>query len=110
MKWYKHLTKMHSDRAIEKLICEFGIAGYGLYCYCLEIIAGSVDSECLTFELEPDAELLARRLGMDTVLIEKIMHRCIEFGLFEIADNGRITCLKLARFLSDPRAQGSERC
>jgi hypothetical protein len=99
MKWFKHMTRAREDRAIEKLILEYGVRGYGLYFYCLEIIAGSVDSANITFELEPDAEILARRLTMDTLEVERIMHRCIELGLFEIADNGRITCFKIGKFL-----------
>lgn len=99
MKWFKHYSKAHQDRAIEKLIMEFGYAGYGLYFYCLEIIAGTVELDNITFELEPDVEILAHRGRMDTVLVGKIMHRCIELGLFEIADSGRITCLKLAKYI-----------
>lgn len=99
MKWFKHFSKAREDRSVEKLIAEFGIAGYGLYFYCLEVIVGSVDSENITFELEPDAELLARRLGMDTILVEKIMHRCVELDLFEISDGGRITCFKIGKYL-----------
>jgi hypothetical protein len=99
VKWFKHYAKAHEDRAIEKLIIEYGIAGYGLYMYCLEIIAGSVEPDNLTFELEPDATILARRLSMDTLLVERIMHSCIEMGLFDIAENGRLTCFKLTKYI-----------
>jgi hypothetical protein len=78
---------------------EYGVKGYGLYFYCLEVIAGTVEASNVTFELEPDAEILARRLSMDTLEVERIMHRCIELGLFEMADNGRLTCLKLKKYL-----------
>lgn len=99
MKWFKHYTKAHENRSIEKLIIEYGIAGYGLYIYCLEIIAGSVEPDNLTFELEPDANILARRLSMDTLLVEKIMHSCIEMGLFDLSDSGRLTCFKLTKYI-----------
>jgi len=109
MKWFKHYTKAHEDRAVEKLILEFGVKGYGLYFYCLEIIAGTLDSENITFELEPDAEILARRLSMDTIEVEKIMKRCIEFGLFELAaKSGRITCLKVAKFIDKSQSKNPE--
>jgi hypothetical protein len=98
LKWFKHMTKAHEDRGVETLINEYGIAGYGLYFYCIEIIAGTMDGDNLTFELEPDAAILARRLNMDTILVEKIMHRCIELGLFEISNNGRICCFKILKF------------
>lgn len=99
MKWFKHYTRAHEDRAIEKLIMEYGVAGYGLYIYCLEIIAGSVEPDNLTFELEPDAPILARRLSMDTILVERIMHSCIEMGLFELSDSGRLTCFKIRKYI-----------
>lgn len=106
LKWFKHFTRAHEDRGVETLISEFGIAGYGLYMYCLEIIAGNVEPTNLTFELEPDAPILARRLNIDTVLVEKIMHRCIELGLFELSERGRITCIKIVKFL-DPATTSS---
>ena len=108
MKWFRHLTRAREDRAIEKLIMEYGVKGYGLYFYCLEIIAGSVEAANISFELEPDAEILARRLSMDTLEVERIMHRCIELGLFEIAENGRITCLKLGKFLDSAATSNVE--
>jgi hypothetical protein len=101
MKWFKHFTRSHEDREIEGLIADFGVAGYGVYFYCLEIIAQDVDTGNVTFELEPDAPILARRLNMDSILVEKIMHRCIERGLFEITDGGRVSCLKLAALLAE---------
>lgn len=93
---------------MEKIIGEYGVSGYGLYFYCLEIIAGTVEADNITFELEPDAEILARRLAMDTVQVEKIMHRCIELGLFEVADNGRITCMKMTKFFDTKMTSNPE--
>jgi predicted DNA binding protein len=108
MKWFKHFTKAHEDRAVETLISEYGVSGYGLYFYCLEIIAGSIDAENISFELEPDAKILARRLSMDTILVEKIMHSCVDLGLFEITDNGRLSCLKMAKYLEKSSTSNKE--
>lgn len=98
MKWFKHFTRAHEDRAIERLIMEFGLVGYGLYFYCIEIIAGSLEVDNITFGLEPDAEILARRLQTDKETVEAIMRRCVDLRLFEVAENGRITCLKIGKF------------
>jgi hypothetical protein len=108
LKWFRHFTRAHEDRAIEKLVGEFGVRGYGLYFYCLEVIAGCVEATNISFELEPDAEILARRLSMDTLEVERIMHRCIELNLFEIAENGRITCMKMAKFLDTASTSNPE--
>lgn len=78
---------------------EYGIEGYGLYFYCLELIASKTDSDDLTFELEHDAPIIAAWTKMDTVLVERIMHRCIELGLFDLADNGHVRCIKLIKYI-----------
>lgn len=99
MKWFKHETKRKAS--VKRLIMEYGIEGYGLYMVCLELIAGEIAIDNLTFELEEDAELIAHEFKMDTIKVEKIMHRCIELGLFDLSDNGRIRCFHLAKMLDE---------
>jgi hypothetical protein len=99
MKWFKHSGTASRDARVAKIIAEFGIQGYGLYFYCIELIASKTDSDDLTFELEHDASLIATWTGMDTVLVEKIMHRCVDLDLFGIADNGHLTCFKLIKWI-----------
>lgn len=99
MKWFKHETKRKSS--LKRLIMEYGIEGYGLYYLCMELISGDITIDNLTFELEDDAELIAHEFKMDTIRVEKIMHRCIELGLFDLSDNGRVRCLTLAKMLDE---------
>ena len=94
MKWFKHETRRGA--ALKRLVLEYGVEGYGLYWACIELISGSISIENLTFELEEDAGLIAHEFKIDTLKVEKIMHRCIELGLFDLADTGRIRCLQLA--------------
>lgn len=101
MKWYKHFSKAHRDTKIKRLINDFGSDGYAVYFYCLELIADSIESDNVTFELEDDAELVGQFLKIDTLRIEKIMHRCIDLGLFGLSEAGRITCFKMAKFLDE---------
>lgn len=101
MKWYKHFSRAHRDTKIKKLINEFGADAYAVYFYCLELIAESIDTDNITFELEDDAELIGQYLRIDTLRVERIMLKCIELDLFGQADNGRITCFKMAKFLDD---------
>lgn len=101
MKWFKHDSFSTQKASIERLILEFGIEGYGLYYACLELIAGEISIENLTFELDHDAELIANKFKMDTIKVGKIMHRCIELGLFDITDNGKIRCFQLAKMLDE---------
>lgn len=94
MKWIKHDTDAHRDPKLRKLMMRYGLEGYGLYFYCLELIAAEVSQSKLTFELEHDAEIIAHDTRLSQKLVEDIMLYMVELGLFENID-GRITCFKL---------------
>jgi hypothetical protein len=79
---------------------KYGVEGYGLYFYCIEIIAGNLTSENITFELKHDAETIAYRLKMDTLKVEEIMKFCLDEGLFQYnTSTERIMCLGLGKRL-----------
>ena len=40
MKWIKHDTNANQDAKLKKLRMKYGLEGYGMYWYCLELIAG----------------------------------------------------------------------
>lgn len=109
MKWFMHDSNAHTDAKLRKVMMRFGADGYGLYWYCLELIAGNVDAGRYTFELEHDAEILAYDLKIDSLRVEEIMRYLVSLGLFENTE-GRITCLKMAsrldtRFTRSPELQ-----
>jgi hypothetical protein len=110
MKWFKHDAHSLRKAAVERLIMEYGIEGYGLYYACMEMIAGDIATDDLTFELNHDAELIAHKFKMDTIRVEKIMHRCIELSLFDLADSGRLRCMKLAQMLDETTSRNPEIC
>lgn len=82
------------DAKMRRLIHKWGIEGYGLYWYCLELIAKDVGTTNLTFELEHDAEILAHDMRMSREKVEDMMRYMVDLTLFESSE-GRITCLKL---------------
>jgi hypothetical protein len=92
------------DAKLQSVILEYGAEGYGLYWYCLELIAANVDPDNLSFELEHDARIIARNLGMGVQRCEDIMKHMVNIGLFE-ASNGMITCMKLAKRADDYTAK-----
>lgn len=105
MKWFKHDSDASSDAKIRKLIMRHGAVGYAVYFHCLELIAGNVSNDNITFELEHDSEIIADNLrvvgtgdksGMEVV--EAIMRTIIDLDLFENND-GRITCFKMIKRL-----------
>jgi hypothetical protein len=100
MKWFKHDSDANMDAKLKRLRIKYGMAGYGLYWYCLELIAQGIDQNNLTFELEHDAEILAHDTGINYQLVSEMMVFMVDLGLFENND-GVITCIKMAMRLDD---------
>lgn len=100
MKWFKHDSNAARDRKLQNVIIDYGMEGYGLYWYCVELIAERVDGNNLTFELEHDARIIANATKISEQRISEIMTYFVNQGLFENSDN-TITCLKLAKRLDE---------
>jgi len=98
LKWFKHDADAHRDAKLKRVIMKYGMEGYGLYWHCIELIAGSVDVNNITFELEHDAEIIAHDTGIHFERVQEMMTYMVNLGLFE-NDNGVITCMKLAKRL-----------
>lgn len=108
MKWFKHQSDANMNAKLQEIIFDHGIEGYGLYWYCLELVAQNVTSENLTFELEHDARIIGRNIGMPANRVEEIMKAFISNDLFS-ASEGRIQCLKLAQRCDDFTAKAVRR-
>jgi hypothetical protein len=98
MQWFKHDSNAHTDAKLKKVRIRYGMEGYGLYWYCLELIAGDVGEANITFELEHDAELIAFDTGLHIEHVQEIMRYMVDLRLFE-SDSGRVTCMKMAKRL-----------
>lgn len=96
MKWFRHDSTANQDSKLKKLRMRYGLKGYGLYWYCLELIACKVEQNSLTFDLEHDAEILAFDLGIHIDEVNEMMTYMVDLELFE-SSHGVITCLKLAK-------------
>lgn len=96
MKWFKHDSNASVDAKIERLMMKYGLEGYGLYFYCLEMIARTVEPHNLTFELEHDAEIIGHRVGIHQDRVLEMMSYMVDLQLFEMNDRRIVTCLKLA--------------
>ena len=95
MKWFKHDADANQDAKLRRVRLKYGMEGYGLYWYCLEMIARGVEKHNLSFELEHDSELIAADTGIHRERVEEMMRYMVDLRLFERAD-GVITCLKMA--------------
>lgn len=107
MKWYKHDSNAHMDAKLQDILLDYGLEGYGLYWYCLELITNKVDKDCATFELEHDARIIARNTGSTSAKVTDMMQNFVKLGLFEDID-GKITCLKLAKRIDKSMTSNKE--
>ena len=98
MRWFKHDADANADAKLQNVLLDYGLEGYGLYWYCIELITGKVDVDNLTFQLEHDARIIARNVGSTTQKVEEMMRYFVSLGLFEDSA-GKITCLKIAKRL-----------
>jgi hypothetical protein len=98
MKWVKHDTDANQDAKLQNVLLDYGLEGYGLYWYCIELIASGIDTDNITFELEHDARIIARNTGSTPQKVEEMMRYFVKERLFESID-GVITCFKLAKRL-----------
>lgn len=92
------------DAKLQEVLLDYGLEGYGLYWYCLELISNEVEPDKLTFELEHDCRVIARNTGSTVQKIQEMMTRFVDLGLFENS-SGVITCLKLAKVSDDYTAK-----
>ena len=107
MKWVKHDTDANQDAKLQNVLLDYGLEGYGLYWYCIELIAGKVDKDNITFELEHDARIIARNTGSTAQRVEELMRYFVKQGLFENS-SGVITCMKLAKRLDKSMTSNPE--
>lgn len=96
------------DAKLQSVMLDYGLEGYGLYWYCIELIAQRVNGDNLTFELEHDARIIARNTGSTPEKVEQMMTTFINLGLLN-ADNGHVFCLKLASRCDDFTAKAVRR-
>ena len=107
MKWIKHDTDANQDAKLQNVMLDYGLEGYGLYWYCIELIAGKVDKDNITFDLEHDARIIAKNTGSTSQKVEEMMRYFVKTGLFEDS-SGVITCFKLARRLDKSMTSNAE--
>lgn len=110
MEWFKHDSNANLDEKLQEVLFDYGLEGYGLYWYCIELIVGKISADNITFELKHDARVIARNTGSTVQKVEEMMKRFVDVGLFENKD-GAITCMKVAKRLmtsatSNPKMRG----
>jgi hypothetical protein len=95
MKWFKHDSNAQMNAKLRRVRAKYGMEGYGIYWYCLELIAQNVDKNNLTFALEHDSELISIDTGIHPEIIQEMMQEFVKLELFENV-KGIIKCIRLA--------------
>jgi hypothetical protein len=109
VKWFKHMSTMSEDVKIKRLIRRFGVEGYGLYNYILELIVRRLETDSPLPDLEESSNDIANDLSMDTVRVEEIIWFCVEQGLFEQDEmTGRILASKVYKFLQQSETRSEQ--
>jgi len=100
LKWFKHDSNANTDAKLQRVRMKYGMEGYGLYWYLLELIAAGVEKHNITFELEHDSEIISFNTGIHRDVIQEMMTFFVELNLLENS-SGLITCLKMASRTDD---------
>ncbi len=108
MKWFKHDTDASIDAKLQELLLDYGASGYGLYWYCVELIAQKVDKSNFTFELEHDARIIARNLNLTIQETTDMMKKMISLGLFSMIKNNKLACYALSNRLDQSMTSNKE--
>lgn len=98
MKWFKHDANANTDAKLRRVRLKYGMEGYGLYWYILELISSNIDINHLSFELEHDSEVIAHDTGIHYERVQEMVAFMTNCGLLENHD-GKITCFKMAKRL-----------
>lgn len=107
MKWFKHDSNANTDAKLKKVRMKYGMSGYGLYWYCLELICSDIEKTNITFELEHDSEIIAFDTGINSDIVNEMMAFMIDLELFESIE-GTITCMKMAKRLDQSMTSNPE--
>lgn len=75
MKWFKHESNANMDAKLKRVRAKYGMEGYGVYWFCLELIAQNVDKNNL-------ADLISNDTGIHHEIIQEMMHCMVQQGLF----------------------------
>lgn len=96
MKHFAHDCTALEDKKIQRLMAKHGLAGYGFYFACLELIGQKIKATSLTCELELEPEDLAYRFRTRLVLIKSYLSTILDLGLFwKDPKTKKIYCFKI---------------
>ena len=106
MKWFKHDCNARGDGKVEKLLIRYGVKGYGLYFYLLELIAYKLSIDDTSLELDHDIETIAERLKMRVSEVKSTVDWMIDEGLLQRnPETQNIMCLGLIKRLDNSTSQ-----
>lgn len=94
MKWFEHSSIASANKKIKPVLQKYGAAGYGLYFFCVELVARELTPQNTSCRISWDSETIAADLHLTTEKVKEMLAFMAEKGLFE-ADKDGYTCKKI---------------
>jgi hypothetical protein len=82
MDYFSHDTDAHADIKMKKLMAYYGVEGYGIYFYLLELIYRSAEY-LIDLQDESTIVLIASDMKINASKLNEIISQCVKFGLFD---------------------------
>jgi hypothetical protein len=95
MSWFKHSANARSDPKLERMIFKYGLKGYGLFFYILELVVININPDnprCIT---HIELDLLARKINEDEKLVRKMVDDMVTLKLIDRIDQTHYACPRL---------------
>lgn len=109
LKHYGHDCDALDDARIMDLMAEHGLAGYGFYFACLELIGQKIKTNNVTCELQYSVKTLSFKFRTDIVLTQSYLSTCLGLGLFWQDDrDGKVYCFKMLSRIEKNVAQNPQ--
>jgi len=102
MKWFQHQSDAYTDLALQEIITEFGIEGYGLFWICCELVAQQGKNYTIQAKKgwKKALQLISR---LPEKKIDKILQKFAELDLIskKAYKHGHLAIPKMRRYSDD---------
>ncbi len=84
MRWFKHLTKAHTDERLARFRERAGVGGYGFWWLLVEIVAGEMGSRATNASASYSVRNWTKLLDVRPTFFRKQVGLCEELGLISV--------------------------
>jgi hypothetical protein len=107
MKWFEHHSDAMMNKKLKPMIIKYGVEGYGLYFFCVELVARELTPKNVSCEISWDFGTIAHELKMKEERVKEIIDDFCKIGLFSVS-KGKLICPKIMYLLDNATSQNPE--